>query len=41
MESIKLATAQNAMGVKLAEEAAKNVTGLGEKLQVMVNKYVA
>ncbi len=41
MESIKLAAAQNAMGVKLAEEAAKNVTGLGEKLQVMVKKYVA
>jgi methyl-accepting chemotaxis protein len=41
METIKLASAQNAMGIKLAEVAAKNVTGLGEKLQLMVRKYGA
>jgi methyl-accepting chemotaxis protein len=41
METIKLASAQNAMGIKLAEEAAKNVTGLGEKLQLMVRRYGA
>ena len=39
MDNIKLASAQNAMGIKLAEEAAKNVTGLGEKLQIMVKRY--
>jgi methyl-accepting chemotaxis protein len=39
MESIKLASAHNTMGIKLAEEAAKNVTGLGEKLQILVKRY--
>jgi methyl-accepting chemotaxis protein len=41
MESIKLATAQNASGIRQAEEAAKNVTGLGEKLKSLVGKYRA
>jgi methyl-accepting chemotaxis protein len=41
MESIKLATAQNAAGIRQAEEAAKTVTGLGQKLQVLVGKYGA
>jgi methyl-accepting chemotaxis protein len=39
MENIKLASAQNAMGIKLAEEAAKNVTSLGQKLKSLVGKY--
>jgi methyl-accepting chemotaxis protein len=39
MQSIKLASAQNALGIKLAEEAAKNVTGLGETLQILVKRY--
>ncbi len=39
MENIKLASAQNASGIKQAEEAAKNVTGLGQKLKTLVGKY--
>ena len=41
MESIKLATAQNASGIRQAEEAAKAVTSLGQKLQALVGKYRA
>lgn len=39
MESIKLATAQNASGIRQAEEAAKNITGMGEKMKALVDKY--
>jgi len=39
MESIKLATAQNASGIRQAEVAAKNVTELGQKLNALVGKY--
>jgi methyl-accepting chemotaxis protein len=39
MENIKVATAQNASGIRQAEEAAKAVNELGQKLQALVGKY--
>jgi methyl-accepting chemotaxis protein len=39
MDSIKQASAQNAAGVKEIEAAAQSMTGLGEKLGALVQRY--